>query len=179
MSWTHYYGAFVVSKPHTWPNGVQIMRMAMTLFWPLDGWKCHNAFVWCMYVYRLMQTSDLFEISVNVNGITFSWKMANQCIIITRNTIWQLCPPPFYHVWRSRVLFSTVSFTRIGPGLVRRNIVFQLGTYAYLSSFVCLCETIMDWHTPCACACACARVCLIHVEWNFCQHFHSMELIRP
>lgn len=104
--WTHYYGAFVVSKPHTWPNGVQIMRMAMTLFWPLDGWECHNAFVWCMLysvccihmrvrvrtepVSSYTHTSDLFEISVNVNEITFSWKMANQWIT-TRNTVCVRC----------------------------------------------------------------------------------------
>lgn len=137
--WAHYYGAFVVSKPHTWPNGVQIMRMAMTLFWPLDGWKCHNAFVWCMFlvcvcerglgIFFSRHTSELFEISVNVNEITVRWKIditdvsSHETLFVTavlscvRACVW---------VWVKEWWFSTVSFTHVHWPLVRHNIVFQL-----------------------------------------------------
>lgn len=138
--WTHFYGAFEVSKPHTWPNGVQIMRMAMTLFWPLDGWKCHNArsfdvfvdFCVCVCVcerslYHLMHTAESFEISVN--EVTFSWKIAkpnnkshhkHSAVRCVRMSVWHCCFPQLFILIGS--LFGAI-------------LCYNPGTYAYFKLF--------------------------------------------
>lgn len=153
MSWTHYYGAFVVSKPHTWPNGVQIMRMAMTLFWPLDGWKCHNAFVWCIYYTAYICACANGAWVLLCAYIRFIWKL-----------VWMWMKLHLVEKWPTNVSSHTKHYLAfvsgsveecwfpqflshiLDPLMVRGSNIIFLGSHAYLSSFVCLCKTIMDIH---------------------------------
>lgn len=129
----------------------------MTLFWPLDGWKCHNAFVWCIYYTAYICACANGAWVFLCAYIRFIWKL-----------VWMWMKLHLVEKWPTNVSSHTKHYLAfvsvcveecwfpqflshiLDPLMVRgSNIIFQLGSHAHLSSFVCLCKTIMDKHTSC------------------------------